>query len=62
MNDHLFELLMAAYAYVTGVFLWLDRKIEKLRLNHVAHLEQDVDDLREHLGLERKYSSPDQDS
>lgn len=44
-------LLVGGYLYTTGVFLWLQDKLQKLSNNHLKHAEDAINETRIHVGL-----------
>ena len=48
-------LVLASYFYTTAVWVWLERRLEKLRGNEIAHLrnqlQDEINELRELQGL-----------
>ena len=44
-------LVIGGYLYTTGVFLWLQDKLTKIRTNHLQHTEDALNETRVHVGL-----------
>lgn len=44
-------IMIGSYMYTTGVFLWFQRKYERLRDNHLKHTEVALNEVRERVGL-----------
>lgn len=49
--DLLTTLTLASYVYTTGVFLYLSRKIDVVKQNHMKHLLKAINELRTKAGL-----------
>lgn len=52
MNELVNALLIGGYVYTTGVFLWFQRKYERLRDNHIKHVEERLRRLEQCAGIE----------